>query len=184
MLLMSQNLHRYGEIPADAVVRINLAWVEDLEVLKEYLDKTKNSIFLDMPLGRTKPPNNKYTLSEVKSLISYCNTINYLAISNVESSIDIKEYIDFFDNQLSIVPKIETKKGIDNINEIISVLNNEKVIMLDHDDLFLDLSRNNISASNFFEYIDKLVEACSKHSIKLLRMRGVIFSDEDEYFYK
>ena len=50
MLLMSQNLHRYGEIPKSAVVRINLAWVEDLLEIRDYIKGIENDVFLDLPL--------------------------------------------------------------------------------------------------------------------------------------
>ena len=52
--------------------------------------------------------------------------------------------------------KIESKKGIDNISEIVSILGSEPCIMLDHDDLFLDLTKLNISTSDFFPIIEIL----------------------------
>ena len=55
--------------------------------------------------------------------------------------------------------------------------------MLDHDDLFSDLINNKIPPTEFFSYIEQVEDFCNENSIKLLRTRGVIFSDEDEYNY-
>ena len=184
MILVSQNLSRYGPLPSGSVVRINLAWVDDINSLNSILQTTENEVFLDLPIGRTKPPNNTYSMEQIKNLVEIHSQIKYLAISNVESSSPINKYLDIFGQMLTLVPKIETKKGIDNISEIVDALQEEKVLMLDHDDLFLDLSRNQIPPSMFFEYIDRLVDYCSKFSVSLLRMRGVIFSDKDKYYYK
>ena len=51
---------------------------------------------------------------------------------------------------VSIVPKIESPKGVQNINEICNALKtNEKAVMLDHDDLFSNIIRNNQDKSTF-----------------------------------
>ena len=67
MLLISQNISNYDiSIPADAIYRINLAWCNSLDELKKILKKHENNeIFLDLPINRIKPPNNKYTLEEM-----------------------------------------------------------------------------------------------------------------------
>ena len=56
--------------------------------------------------------------------------------------------------------------------------------MLDHDDLFLDLTKLKISTTDFFPIIDILASFCDKNNVKLLRTRGVVFSDQDSYNYK
>ena len=62
--IISQNTTNYGiQVPNDTILRINLAWCSSVKQLKTILDKHKNnSIFLDLPIRRIKPPNNKYTL--------------------------------------------------------------------------------------------------------------------------
>ena len=181
---MSNNLANYGDIPEDAVIRINLAWINSLSELVTTISSVNNKIFLDLPIGRTKPPNNSYSLVEIREIVLEYNNVKYLAISNVESSKDIMQYIELFRKSLIIVPKIETKKGVENISSIVEVLGQEKVVMLDHDDLFLDLSRNNIPASEFFSYIERLDSFCREESVKLLRMRGVIFSDGEKFIHR
>jgi predicted CopG family antitoxin len=52
----------------------------------------------------------------------------------------------------------------------------EKIVMLDHDDLYSSLVKMNDS-TKFQSYVKKLVDFCKKNNITLLRARGIIFSD-------
>ena len=84
MLLISQNLTKYDlKFPKDTVLRVNLAWIFDLEALEDLVSKYDNDIFLDMPLGRKKPPSNFYTVDQLKPIITNNPQIKYIAISNV-----------------------------------------------------------------------------------------------------
>ena len=183
MLLISQNLARYMQIPKSTVIRFNLAWVDSVESLVKSVADYDNDIFVDVPIGRTKPPNNSYTIEDLREITKIKN-VKYLAISNVSSPKDIIEYQNMFTDQVVIVPKIESMDGVKNLSSIFSVLNQEKILMLDHDDLFSDLISNNIKSSEFFKYIDKVSIFCKENSIKMLKTRGVIFSDKDDYYYK
>ena len=184
MILVSQNLLHYMDLPIDTVLRINLAWVDSLKTLDRLISKIDNEIYIDLPIGRTKPPNNSYLLEDLKFIINRYDNIKYLAISNVESAENLSEIIECFGENLIIVPKIESKNGVDNINNIVSILPNQKIIMLDHDDLFSDLISKGVSPSNFFSYIKKLEDFCLANSVTLLKTRGVIFSDEDKINYE
>ena len=88
MLIISQNLTNYKvDIPKDAIFRINLAWVNDLNELQAILKKHKTrKIFLDLPTNRTKPPNNKYSIDELIPIIKSNKNIKYFAISNINSA--------------------------------------------------------------------------------------------------
>ena len=94
MLLISQNISNYDiSIPADAIYRINLAWCNSLDELKKILKKHENNeIFLDLPIGRIKPPNNKYTLEEIVPILESNNQIKFFAISNVERKEDLEQF--------------------------------------------------------------------------------------------
>ena len=139
--------------------------VSSLKTLQSLLSEYDNDIFLDYPIGRTKPPSNKYDLSEIKEFIERNKQIKYFAVSNVESAEDIKEPVDLFSDLLTIVPKIESKASVENLANIISILPGQIFFMLDHDDLFSDLINNNIPPSKFFSYIDKVVSFCKQNSI-------------------
>jgi len=52
--------------------------------------------------------------------------------------------------------------------------------MLDHDDLFSSIIRNNEDKNSFQEYIKKLISFCDEENISLLRTVGVMFSDDEK----
>jgi len=181
--IISQNIINYGiEIPDDTILRINLAWCSSVKQLRSILEEHKNnSIFIDLPIKRIKPPNNKYTLNDLISVISSYNQIKYFAISNVESANDLEDYIQKIPPNIILVPKIESPIAIQNISEIVNAIpTDEKILMLDHDDLFSKIIKNNESIDSFQNYIQKLSDYCNSNKIILLRTIGVIFSDEEK----
>ena len=183
MIIISQNLSNYNfPIPENSIFRINLAWINDLEELKSILKKHNfQKIFIDLPVGRTKPPHNSYSFSEIINILENNVNVKYLAISNVNSPKDIEEYIKLVPKHISIVPKIESPQGVENIRIIIDSLpNNEKVIMLDHDDLFSSLIKKGESPSKFKEYINSLQNFCFENNVTLLRTIGVVFSNSEK----
>lgn len=183
MIIISQNLSNYKiPLPEDTIFRVNLAWINDLDELHNILKKHKDhKIFLDLPINRTKPPNNTYTINDLLSFFEIYSNIAYLAISNVESTKDLVFYIELLPKTITIVPKIESVAGVTNIETITNALPyTEKIIMLDHDDLYASLSKNNIASSKFKDYINRLAKFCEKNNITLLRTIGVVFSDAEK----
>lgn len=181
MRIFSQNISNYNiDIPTDSILRINLAWINTLDELTSLLKKHESSkIFLDLPIGRTKPPNNKYSFNDLTNIISINKNVRYFAISNVNSANDIIQFINQIPSHVTIVPKIESPDGVANIAEITKSLGNEKIIMLDHDDLFSNLIKRNESPEKFKDYIANLTDYCKKNNVIMLRTIGVIFSDEE-----
>ena len=183
MLLISQNIknHYNLEFPDDVVLRINLAWCNSLEELEKKLSNEKNvKFFLDLPQGRIKPPNNKYSLEEMIPILESNKQIRYFAVSNVEGKNDLPPFLETLPDHINIVPKIESPNAILNIKEICNALKTEKkVVMLDHDDLFSSIIRKNEDKNSFQEYVRKLIDFCEKENISLLRTVGVMFSDDE-----
>ena len=181
MRIFSQNIINYGiPVPENSILRINLAWINSIEELEIILQKNNNSdIFLDLPVGRTKPPNNKYSFDDIVIILQKNENIKYFAISNVHSADNIRELIKKIPKQVSLVPKIESPEGVKNIEEIVNVLGDKKIIMLDHDDLYSNLIKKNEEPEKFKEYILNLSNFCQKNNIIMLRTIGVIFSDEE-----
>ena len=132
-----------------------------------------------MPVGRTKPPNNKYSFDDIVIILKKNDNIRYFAISNVNSADNIRELIEKIPKHVSLVPKIESPDGVKNIEEITKLLGNKKIIMLDHDDLYSNLIKKNEEPEKFKEYISNLTNFCQKNNIIMLRTIGVIFSDEE-----
>ena len=181
MRIFSQNIINYGiPVPENSILRINLAWVNSIKELELILQKNNNSdIFLDLPVGRTKPPNNKYSFEDIVLILQKNENIKYFAISNVNSADNIKELIKKIPKQVSLVPKIESPEGVKNIEEITKLLGDKKIIMLDHDDLYSNLIKKNEKPEKFKEYILNLSNFCQKNNIIMLRTIGVIFSDDE-----
>ena len=183
MILVSQNMLNYDlMLPKDVVFRINLAWCNTLKELKSILSNNKKSeFFLDLPIGRIKPPNNRYSLDDVISIIKENSSIRYFAVSNVENSSDLQPFLDKLPDYINIVPKIESPKAVLNIKEICDSLKTKrKTVMLDHDDLFSSIINNNGDKNSFQEYIKNLVDFCEENNISLLRTVGVMFSDDEK----
>lgn len=182
MLLISQNAVNYDiKLPKDVIFRINLAWCNNLEELKEKLSRNKNNeFFIDLPIGRIKPPNNNYSLDEMIPIIKSNPHVKYFAVSNVENKNDLEIFQEKLPEYMNIVPKIESPTAIQNIDEICNSLKTDKkIIMLDHDDLFSAIIRNKENSDNFQMYLKKLIEYCEMKKIILLRTVGVVFSDDE-----
>ena len=182
MILISQNMEKYNlTLPKEGILRINLAWCNSLKELEIKLAKNKKSeFFIDLPVGRIKLPNNKYSLDDLIPIIESNKQIKYFAISNVENKNDLQPFLDKLPDHVNLVPKIESPNAVLNIKEICNALKTEKkIIMLDHDDLFSSIIRKNEDKNSFQEYIRKLIDFCEKENILLLRTVGVMFSDDE-----
>ena len=165
-------------MPDHYVIRVNLAWTFSLEDLVENLNSHPNDFFIDIPCGRSKPPSNRYSMEKLHPIFTEHANVKYLAISNVEKSSHLENY-QIFGASPILVPKIESIAGVENIDEIMSGVKTEKIIMIDHDDLHTSLINNGVSPSKLYtDYVDPLLEYCKTNDIKALRTRGIIFSDE------
>jgi len=181
MLIISQNLLNYDvKLKPNTIFRVNLAWTT-LKELKKILQRhSKKTIFFDLPINRIKPPNNSYSIDDLITILRNYTNIKYLALSNVEKKEDVLKYKKIIPNHVMIVPKIESVKGIMNIKEITDELEvNNKIVMLDHDDLFSSIIKSRKPISLFKNCISKLVIFCKKNKITLLRTVGVVFSDDE-----
>ena len=168
-------------LPKDTILRINLAWIDNLETLKNILEtKSKEKIFIDLPKNRTKPPNNRYSMDEIKPILEYYSNIKYFALSNVDSAEYLNEYLGYIPKNIVIVPKIESPLGIKNIKEISELLGDKKIVMLDHDDLYSSMLKKNDDPDNFQVYIQQLIDFCEKNNVTLLRTVGVMFADTEK----
>ena len=114
MLIISQNALNYGiPFPDETIFRINRAWVNSIDELEKLLQKHQNQqIFLDLPQGRIKPPNNRYTLEDLFIILNTNSNIKYFAVSNVNSPEDFSIYIKVIPQEIIIVPKIERPTAV------------------------------------------------------------------------
>ena len=116
------------------------------------------------------------TCKKIKLIMIDFKNIKYIGISNVENPYDLELFLKL---KLKIIPKIESIMGIKNIKEILQKLPyKNKIIMLDHEDLYNDLIKNNISPNELYpNYIEKLNEICKDNNVKMLKTIGIIFND-------
>jgi len=158
-------------ISHEAVIRINVAWVKDAEELRKYLN-IKYDVFVDYPEGRNKPPIPQLSFAHTIDIIKSFKNVKYLAVSNIESGNIAGLYKRSMFNGIKFVPKIETVKGVYNLEEILQE-SQASHIMLDSEDLFTD-------CKNTQEYIhlnDEVELICKELKVKVLKLQGVIFSD-------
>lgn len=177
--IVSQNLVKSGmQLPSHTILRVNLAWHKDLDSVKDMLEEHGNSdIFLDIPIGRKKPPNHNHDLDDIAKMANITNNVKYVAISNVEDPKSVRHYCKKF--KAKIVPKIETLKGTMALSKILDALNyTPQIIMLDHEDLFSNLVHLKKEHS-YLDIVNELAKTCKKKGAHLLRVKGIIFSDEE-----
>jgi pyruvate kinase len=90
------------------IARINTKWAKPEETINliQRLNQTKTKILIDI--------NNKQNLNWIKN-----QNIHYLAISYAESKQQIQEIRKLLPKKIKIISKIETKKGLENIDNLI-----------------------------------------------------------------
>ena len=173
MILISNHLLTLPEFRNidNVVVRINMAYVKDIKELHKFLD-IDYDVFLDYPKGRTKPPVPTLSLTDAIETIKKYPNVKYFASSNIEDASEVNTICDMIPERVSFVPKIETCKGVLNLEKIFEG-GRVKHIMLDTEDLYTNI-KNDVP---FYTYlIDRVKNSCDKYDIKLLELYGVVFS--------
>ncbi len=162
------------DLPAGAVVRVNMAWVNNFPELCEIIGKNANrDVFLDFPQGRTKPPRPVLTMYDAFLMMKMYANIKYFAISNVENAKKLAKIKESIPSSINLVPKIETRGGVENLGKIIDI--GIKFIMLDKEDMYLDLKKDN---KRFFKAVDQVRKICKKKNVTLLELEGVVFTEK------
>jgi len=176
MLIISQHARLINiPFPKNTIFRLNAAWIKSKNELYKLLSEIKGDVFLDFPKGRSKPPIPVLELGDLIQAMLKFKKIKYFAITNVKSPQDINDIRHLIPTRIILIPKIESKIGINKFELIINKLKrNEKYIMLDKEDLYTDLDNNN---EKFEEYLQLIRNKCLDNSIECLELQGVIFSD-------
>jgi citrate lyase beta subunit len=173
--------HEDRVIPDDAVIRINLAWEFSLDQLREDLRFIQEigpyDVWLDDPVGRKKPPNNRYTIDELTQIVQEFPQVKYIAVSNVESPQDLQAYLRAFPD-CNIVPKIESRQAIFNLGMILRALPEEdRYLMLDREDLFSDFIRKGKPSDGFLDTVQHVHDLARGQKTQVLELKGVVFSE-------
>jgi hypothetical protein len=173
MILISNHLTQLQEFKNlnDVVIRINMAHVKDTEELEKFVN-VPYDVFLDYPKGRTKPPTPSLHIPDALKIMNKYNNVKYFAVSNIETDSESKMIISTLPNRVSFIPKIETWKGIVNLDNI---LKNNPInhIMLDSEDLYTSVSND----QEMFLYLkNRARKVCLKNKVKILELYGVVFN--------
>ena len=75
-------------------------------------------------------------------------------------------------DDVSFVPKIETLKGVLNLDKLFDTGKIDH-IMLDSEDLYTDV-RNDVEL--FLNLKDRVSKTCDEYNVELLQLYGVVFS--------
>ena len=175
MILLSNHLLTLDEFKKvkNVVVRINMAHVKDEKELKQFLSRDYD-VFLDYPKGRTKPPVPSLTLPEAIDKVKKYKNIKYFATSNIEEVSEVNLICEMLPDGVSFVPKIETLKGVLNLNKLFDT-GKIKHIMLDSEDLYTDIGND---VELFLNLKDRVKKTCMVYNVELLELYGVIFSEK------
>lgn len=158
-------------LPAHVVVRVNVAWVKTAEELERILEGIAHDIYLDYPQGRSKPPRPTLGLEEIIAFAHRFPRVKYFAVSNVENPHAIHSIQQRLPPHIAVVPKIETRKGIEALEQIIEKIG-AKYIMLDKEDLYTDVEKD---AALFEELIERAREKTVRAGAEVLELHGVVF---------
>lgn len=178
MIVISNHLSRLFPPPEGAIIRVNLAWYGSVAEARQALfDITEklgkfHEVYLDYPQGRSKPPVPVIGEADAFALANEFDAVRYFAISNVEKPSTVLHAKDNLPDRVQVVPKIETRKGVMNLDAI-ALECGIKFAMLDKEDLYIDLKRKPAAFDQFVELARKKAEALG---IKLLELQGVVFA--------
>jgi len=173
MLIISNHLFDKTDLnfPDHTVVRVNVAWINDLPELHNVLNRIKHDVYLDYPQGRSKPPTPKISIEDTIATAHQFPHVKHFAVSNVEEPEAIFQIKEQLPSHIGIVPKIETEKGIQNLEQIVQKIQN-RYIMFDKEDLYLDVHRD---AEKFQSLIELTREKSKELGIEILELHGVVF---------
>ena len=174
MLIISNHAQNIIDLPNHTIIRINMAWIINLAQLEQILENNCNKdIFLDLPTGRTKPPQPMLGLQHAMYVMKKYINIKYFAVSNAEDSSELAIFYSIIPNTVKIVPKIESQAGVINLLGIVNVLKTD-IVMLDKEDLYMSVNKDSVC---FNKLVNIMRKTCRDNNIKLLELKGVIFSD-------
>ncbi|QQG42915.1 MAG: hypothetical protein HYW15_01755 [Candidatus Giovannonibacteria bacterium] len=179
MFIVSHHLFKNGAVESlrgeSAVTRVNVAWLREKSELEDLLNKTAGDIYLDYPSGRSKPPLPTISLDDVLELVPRYKQIKHFAVSNVETPLAIAAIKNRLPGNINLVPKIETKAGVEKLAEIIdSILATH--IMFDKDDLYVNVLADN---KLFEELVERARKTCREKGVKILELQGVVFAPRE-----
>jgi citrate lyase beta subunit len=160
------------QYPPAATVRINCAWLESADELVQTIDSIEgHDLWVDLPTGRTKPPRPRLQWTDVREVINRSKKVRYFAISNAEAGEKVKAIRDTVADHICIIPKIETRRGVERLEEIVRCAKTDTV-MLDKEDLYFSVDGD---TARFDALVESVRVQGKKLRIRVLELKGVVF---------
>ena len=175
MIFYSRNLLTVRKENLVEVARINVAYDEDIAHLKKSIEGLANDIMIDYPYKRTKPPKTELDLDKVLKFIKNIDKVKYFAISNAERPKLMKVIRGYLPKRITIVPKIETLRGVNYLTKIIKAAQTD-LIMIDREDLYTNMGREKFREL-YTKTCKRIHRTCKKNKVRVLELKGVIFED-------
>ena len=174
MLLISNNCEDIGvPYPKEAVIRINTAWVNTrADLIKELVKLKDYDIYLDYPIGRSKPPLPQITWDDLYYTVNEFTNIKYFAWSNAENTDSLEFARMKLPERVMLVPKIETLIGVLHIEKIIKAAKT-KLIMIDKE----DLATASKTPELYLHFLEYARNKAKELNVECIELKGVIFAD-------
>lgn len=179
-IVISHHVKAIGlEYPPNALIRVNIAWAGSSDEVRKIIEDIKpHKIYLDYPTGRTKPPTPVMDFTTALDIANeFVGDVTHFAFSNAWDATP-KEQMEWMRKyvkpEIKLVPKIETKGGIDNLKEVIDATKTD-MVMLDAEDLYVNCQHN---PTIFNEYKTKCREGCKALGVTCIELKGVVFGYE------
>lgn len=173
MIISNNALKLFDVLPNNIIIRINVAWCKTVNELTTIIENATHPIYLDYPTNRSKPPTTKISISDVIDVANNNYRVQYFAFSNAEEPAKVKVLRCLVHERIQLVPKIETVKGVKNMVDICEAANTN-MIMLDHEDLYINVKHNSLL---FNKYMKQVLKQGKKNNINVFKVQGIIFDE-------
>lgn len=180
LIVISNHVKAIGmPYPSGALIRINVAWIKSADDVQQIIkDVRPHNVYLDYPTGRTKPPRPTLTLKEAQDIAnSFAGDVTHFAFSNAWDAAKPKFIAKMRESvaaNIKLVPKIETKGGVDHLKEIVDAAKTD-MVMLDAEDLYVACKHN---PKIFEQYKAKCRKRCKELGVTCIELKGVVFGYE------
>lgn len=176
MVLVSQTafLNHNIAISSDTVLRVNCAWVRSYSELEDMLSNLRSfNVFLDLPTGRTKPPIPTLSLHDIIPAVIKFYNVKYFGLTNTTTARQVEDCKNQLPERVGVVPKIESLKGVSNLNSICKATSGSKYLMLDKEDLYTDVGGD---IKKFEKLVLNVRRVATLYDKQVLELQGVIFA--------
>jgi len=115
-------------------------------------------------------------MGDAIDIIKEYPNVKYFALSNIEDVSEVSLVCEMLPEHIKFVPKIETLRGVLNLEKIFKTKLVEN-IMLDTEDLYIDVHHD---VELYVQLKERVESVCFMYKVNLFNLCGVVF-DEKSY---